>query len=361
VRELSVGIVGCGAIGRRRAEEAARHPRTRVAFVHDVNVEAATAVAGLHGAEVSGHWRDLIASDVDLVCVATPNGFLAEITCAALAAGKHVLLEKPMGRSIEEARTIAAESARAGRHVKVGFNHRYHPAIAAAHTELCAGTIGSAINARVRYGHGGRPGYENEWRGDPLLSGGGELTDQGVHVADLLHWFIGVPREVYAVTQMAVWPLGALEDNAFGILRYDDGCVASFHTSWTQWKNLFSLEVFGNRGSLVVEGLGRSYGEETLTIERRNDAGGPPRTERAVFAGPDTSWRDEWADFVAGILEGRRYHGDVEDGIVAMETLAALYRSARARMPVPYFDAGAPRALNLAMNAARPGSERAER
>lgn len=336
MRELCVGIVGCGSIGRRRAEEAARHPLTRVAFAHDVNAEAASAVAGMHGAAVSSHWRELIASQVDVVCVATPNGFLAEIACAALAAGKHVLLEKPMGRSIDEARAIAGEAARAGRRVKVGFNHRYHPAIAGAHAELRAGTIGTAINARVRYGHGGRPGYENEWRGDPLLSGGGELTDQGVHVADLLHWFIGVPRELYAVTQSAVWPLGGLEDNAFGILHYDGGCVASFHTSWTQWRNLFSLEIFGDRGSLVVEGLGRSYGEQTLTIARREFAGGPPRTERIIFDGPDTSWRDEWADFVSGILAGRRYHGDAADGIVAMETLAALYRSARARVPVPY-------------------------
>jgi predicted dehydrogenase len=337
VAELGVGIVGCGAIGRRRADEAARHPRTAVVAVADIVPAVAAEVATAHGARVASDWRELVAAaDVDVVCVATPNGFLAEIACAALAAGKHVLVEKPMGRTLEEAQAIADAALRAERQVKVGFNHRYHPAIARAHAELTAGTIGAPINARARYGHGGRPGYEREWRGDPVLAGGGELTDQGVHVADLLHWFLGVPHDVYAVTQTAVWPLGALEDNGFAIMRYAGGQVAVFHTSWTQWKNLFSLEVFGERGSLVVEGLGRTYGEESLTIAHRALEGGAPRLERIAYDGPDTSWRDEWADFVAGLLEGRPYLGSAADGLVAMQTLAALYRSARAGAPAPY-------------------------
>lgn len=334
---LRVGVVGCGLIGRRRAEEAARHEATRCIVVADPDVAAASALAADVGARIAADWRDVVADgDVDVVCAATPNGLLAEIAIAALRAGKHVLLEKPMGRNVHEARAIAAAAEAAGRRVKVGFNHRYHPAIARAHEELTAGTIGALINARVRYGHGARPGYEREWRGSLELAGGGELTDQGVHVADLLHWFVGVPESVYAVTQTAVWPLGELEDNAFAVLRYGGGRVASFHTSWTQWKNLFSLEVFGERGSLVVEGLGRSYGEESLAVAHRAMEGGAPRMERVAFDGPDTSWRDEWADFVGGIINGRAYLGGPADGIVAMETLAALYRSAKSGMPAAY-------------------------
>ncbi|HZO94992.1 MAG TPA: Gfo/Idh/MocA family oxidoreductase [Candidatus Baltobacteraceae bacterium] len=336
---LRTGVVGCGLIGRRRAEEAARHPRTRVVVVADVDPNASGKLAAALGARATWDWREVVASpDVDAVCVATPNGFLAEIACAALAAGKHVLIEKPMGRDAAEARAIAEAAARAKRHVKVGFNHRYHPAIARARAALREDAIGAPINARVRYGHGGRPGYENEWRGDARLAGGGELTDQGVHVVDLLHWFLGVPREVYAVTQTAVWPLGALEDNGFGLLRYDGGLVASFHTSWTQWQNLFSFEIFGERGALIVEGLGRSYGVETLTIVRRTMQGGVPETDVLAFDEPDESWRDEWDDFVRGILDGTRYLGDANDGIVAMETLGALYRSARTNAPVRYGD-----------------------
>jgi predicted dehydrogenase len=289
------------------------------------------------GAKRFTDWRELVeAPDVDIVCVATPNGFLAEISIAALRCGKHVLLEKPMGRNVAEARQIAAAAESAQRHVKVGFNHRYHPAIARAHEELTKGTIGDVINARARYGHGGRPGYENEWRGSPELAGGGELTDQGVHVADLLHWFVGVPKTVFAATQTAVWPLGELEDNAFAVLQYPGNVIASFHTSWTQWKNLFSLEIFGSLGSLVVDGLGRSYGDETLTIVRRAMQGGVPETETLVYDGPDTSWREEWADFVRGVCDQGPYLGGPSDGIVAMETLDALYRSARSQSPADF-------------------------
>lgn len=334
--QLGIGVIGCGLIGRRRAEAASLHERTRCVAVADPDAEAVTQVASSYDARVVSDWRMIVeAPDVDVVCVATPNGYLAEIAIASLQAGKHVLLEKPMGRNVDEARDIARAAERAGRFVKVGFNHRYHPAIARAHAELRSGTIGKPINGRAVYGHGGRPGYENEWRGDRSLAGGGELTDQGVHIADLLHWFLGVPQEVYAVTQRAVWPLGDLEDNGFALLRYTDDVVASVHTSWTQWKNLFSLEIFGDRGSLAMQGLGRSYGDETLTIARRAMQGGAPELERVVFDGPDTSWRDEWADFVGAILEDRPYLGGPTDGIVAMATLAAFYRSAAANAPVP--------------------------
>jgi predicted dehydrogenase len=313
--------------------------------VADSDPATAQALARDVGAAVSPSWQALVADPaVGIVCVATPNGFLAEIGCAALAASKHVLVEKPMGRNVDEARAITAAAQAANRRVKVGFNHRYHPAIARAHEELVAGTIGSPVNARARYGHGGRPGYENEWRGDVRLAGGGELTDQGVHIADLLHWFLGVPSEVYAVTQTAVWPLGALEDNGFAIIRYPGGQIASMHTSWTQWKNLFSLEIFGDRGSLVVEGLGGSYGEETLTVAHRAMQGGAPRMDRFPFPGPDQSWALEWDDFLGGVLDGRPYLGGAEDGLIAMTTLDALYRSTREQRPVLFASGNAARA-----------------
>ena len=328
--ELGVGVIGCGLIGRRRAEAANLHDDSRCVAVADIESGAAAKVAAGCGARVERDWQSLVhAPDIDVVCVATPNGFLAEIAVTALHAGKHVLLEKPMGRCVAEARSIVEAAEKARRNVKVGFNHRYHPAIARAHRELRDGTIGDAINARTRYGHGGRPGYEREWRGNLALAGGGELTDQGVHVVDLLHWFLGVPREAYAVTQTAVWPLGNLEDNCFGILRFDKGVVASFHTSWTQWKNLFSLEIFGTLGALVVEGLGGSYGAENLTIVRRALQGGVPETEAISFAAPDDSWALEWDDFVAGILRGRAYLGNASDGLIAMTMLDGLYQSAR--------------------------------
>ena len=189
----------------------------------------------------------------------------------------------------------------AGVILKTGFNHRHHPAIWRAH-ELCAeGAIGPLMFIRAVYGHGGRPGYDKEWRADADLSGGGELLDQGVHIVDLCRWFLGDFAEVFGSTATYFWDLGhfesagrdspraangqsvapssiSLEDNAFALLRTADGRVAQFHTSWTQWKNRFSFEVFGRDGYLRVEGLGGSYGVERLEVGRaqagRRRAGG---------------------------------------------------------------------------------------
>ncbi len=329
--KLRTAVIGCGLIGSRRAREAANSERSSLAAVSDVRREAAELLAAEFGGRIADDWATLADDpEIDVVVVATPNAFLAEIACAALRGGKHVLIEKPMGRTYAEATAIADAARAADRLVKVGFNHRYHPAIARAHEMVAAGAIGRLINLRVRYGHGGRPGYEHEWRGDAVLAGGGELTDQGVHALDLVHWFAGHPSLVLGLTQTAVWPIAPLEDNGFALLRFPDGAVAQIHTSWTQWKNLFSLEIFGERGALVVDGLGGSYGVETLAHHARAMEGGAPQIETEAFDGPDRSWALEWADFVAAILDGTPYQGTPHDGLTVMELLRDVYALAAA-------------------------------
>jgi len=268
-------------------------------------------------------------SSIDAVTVCTPNGFAADIAVAALSAGKHVLIEKPPGRNLSEALQLSDTARRTGKILKVGFNHRYHPAVSRAHNLLAQGTIGDVIHVRARYGHGGRPGYEHEWRADPAQAGGGELLDQGIHIADLFNWFLGLPSEAFAWLQTAVWPIQPLEDSAFGMFRYSDGTVASLHTSWTQWKNLFSFEIFGREGSLAIEGLGGSYGTERLITAFRRPTGGSPTMNEQQFPGPDLSWQSEWADFVGAVTEARPYWGTPEDAVSTMAMIDALYQSAR--------------------------------
>ena len=335
----NVAVVGCGLIGRRRAECASEHAGSRLARVVDVNLAAAEALASQYQAIASTTWREAVTDpEIDIVSVATPNGYLAEIAIAALEAGKHVLVEKPMGRNVSEATAMAEASSRSGRILKVGFNHRYHPALTRAYELFRAGEIGDIINIRARYGHGGRPGYEHEWRGSAELAGGGELTDQGVHVADLIHWFSGLPSEAFAYTQTAVWPIAPLEDNALGLFRFENGAVASFHTSWTQWKNMFSFEIFGTKGSLTVDGLGKSYGLERLTFTKRKVGGGVPDSIEEEFGGDDLSWQREWSDFMNAINTGEEYWGSPLDGVAAMRMIFALYGSAERRLPVRIAD-----------------------
>jgi predicted dehydrogenase len=297
--------------------------------VADAVPEKARELARRVGADVMDDWRGLVdRRDLDAVVVATPTGFLAEVTIAALEAGLHVLVEKPMGRNLHEALEMSASAGRARRTLKVGFNHRYHSAIAEAYRRFARGEIGALLNIRARYGHGGRPGMEKEWRADRSLAGGGELTDQGIHLIDLIHWFAGPPWAGTAYLQVAMGRLGDLEDNAFGMVRCDRDVVASFHVSCTQWKNLFSFEVFGELGALLAEGLGGSYGTERLTTYRRRLEGGAPLAEEEQFDGPDMSWAREWEEFVGAVQDGRAMMGTVEDGVAAMRTLDLLYRSA---------------------------------
>lgn len=332
MKSLRVGVIGCGLIGSRRAKEAGRHPQTCLEMVADVNAERCARLAADCGCRSTEQWGQVVDDElVDVVVVSTPNAYIAEIAVAALAAGKDVLVEKPPGRSLSEAKKMADAARRARRVLKIGFNHRYHPAISRAHRLVSEGVIGNVINMRACYGHGGRPGYEKEWRCDPALSGGGELMDQGVHLADLFHWFAGFPSEAFAVLQTAVWPIHPLEDNAFGLFRYENGIIASLHTSWTQWKNLFAFEIFGSLGSLGITGLGGSYGTEQLITVVRNQAGGAPAVTEELFNEPDRSWRAEWEDFVEAVAEGKPYGGTPDDGVAAMAMIEGLYRSANSR------------------------------
>jgi predicted dehydrogenase len=334
-KELRVGIVGCGLIGGRRAAEAARHSGTVLRKVADADAARATELAAMYDAQAVGDWRQLVGDpSLDIIVVSTPNAYIAPIAIAALESGKHVLVEKPPGRNLEDAQRIAAAQLISGKVLKVGFNHRYHPALSRAHQLLAAGAIGEVFNLRARYGHGGRPGYDKEWRGNRELAGGGELTDQGVHLADLVNWMVGVPERAFCLLQTAAWPIDPLEDNAFALLDFANGCVASFHTSWTQWKNLFSFEMFGTQGALCVEGLGGSYGTQRLLHYRRKPEGGAPDLAEQTFDGPDCSWKLEWQDFIHAICGEGVCLGTAKDGIAAMAMIDALYRSAAAGVPV---------------------------
>jgi len=327
---MRVGIVGCGLIGGRRAV-AARAAGDTVVAAADRDPARAKALASGANATWTSSWEEVVVDDrVDVVVVATSNDGLLPIGCAALEAGKHVLCEKPLGRNAAEAAALVAAAKNAGRLLKTGFNHRHHPAIREAH-ELCAkGAIGELTSIRATYGHGGRPNYDQEWRADPVIAGGGELLDQGVHLVDLCRWFLGDFSEVAGMVATWFWNVLPLEDNGFALLRTPSGQIASIHSSWTQWKNLFRLEIFGVDGYVHVEGLGGSYGVERLTHGRRRAESGPPQETSWQFEGVDESWDREWQEFIQAIRERRRPLGDGSDGLAAALLIDAIYESARA-------------------------------
>jgi predicted dehydrogenase len=331
---LQVGIVGAGRIGFKRAQEAARCEQTRVAAVADVDGVRARELADQFGATAHDSWESLVSNtDLDIVVVATTHNSLAPVSLVALRSGKHVLCEKPLALNAREAREVVDEAARRGRILKTGFNHRHHPAVHEAFCLAQSGAIGRLMHIRCRYGHGGRAGYDREWRADPAISGGGELQDQGAHALDLFRWFLGEFSEIHAFLSTSFWDM-PVEDNAFCTLRTRAGQVATLHASWTQWKNLFSFEVFGDMGYLLVDGLGGNYGTERLTIGRRPPEFGRPEEQVREYTGADQSWTEEWNEFISAIREQRRPLADGEDGWHVLKLIEAANESSRARRVV---------------------------
>ncbi len=325
-----IGLVGAGGVGQKRAAAVAAHPDCELALVCDLDRAAASSLAQRHGAAVVATWEELVVSpDLEMVVVSTTHEWLSPVSAAALRAGKHVLVEKPMGRNPGEARLIVEAAATSGCCLKAGYNHRYHPAIAKLRQVCEAGALGPLHFIRGRYGHGGRPGYEREWRADPARSGGGELLDQGAHLVDLSLWFLGDFERVSGELCTSFWPIAPLEDNAFGLFATAAGQVASLHVSWTQWKNLFSLEVFGRDGYAAAQGLGGSYGLEQAVVGRRATEGGPPAEERFEFPGEDGSWRLEWDDFVRAVKTGSPPLAEGREALRTLEWIFRLYRAAR--------------------------------
>jgi len=301
-----------------------------VACGHDNDIRSSRLLAERTRAEIYSNWRDLISSQkIDAVIVCTPPHLHAEISIAAMELGKHVLCEKPLARTMDEAIKMIAKSHETGKMLKCGFNHRHHPAILQTRKWVDEGLLGELYFARCNYGICGRAGYEKEWRADPKIVGGGQLMEQGIHVIDLFRWFLGQPSDVSAFVSTMYWKIAPLEDNAFVLLRSPDGKkIAELHSSLTLWKNSFSFDIFGEDGYIFVEGLGGSYGIERAALGKR-DFGSPFREEIIEYRGQDQSWKNEWAQFEAAANGSRGSLGSGEDGLEAMRIVQAAYQSSR--------------------------------
>lgn len=306
----------------------------RLVAAIDSNLGRAEQLAKLHPGCVAGDvWQTAVTRDeVDVVVAATTNDQLAAITHAAVRAGKHVLVEKPAARNAEELEPVAAAARQAfesaGVIVKVGFNHRFHPALMKAYQMIAAGDIGPLMFLRARYGHGGRKGMETEWRGNPALSGGGEMLDQGVHLIDLARWYLGDFPHVTGHVGTYFWNW-QVDDNGFAILRTASNQVAMLHASCTEWKNLFSMEIYGRDGKLAIDGLGGSYGVERLAFYKMLPQMGPPETTMWEWPFEDRSWHAEWEHFAACIREKKQPMGNLEDAVATLRIIGELYRQSR--------------------------------
>ncbi len=324
-KPFGVGIIGCGLIGQKRAK--ALGQRGQLVACADLDVARAESLArAANGAKVYRDWRELVWSPlVDVVIVATLHDSLAEITCTAAEAGKHVLVEKPAARNAAELEPVMAAAAKHGVKVHVGFNHRYHRSLRKAKELVDSGVLGELMFIRARYGHGARVGYDREWRANPTLSGGGELIDQGPHLIDLSRWFLGEFAEVDGFAHTYFWDM-PVDDNGFMLLKTAKKQAAFLHASCTEWKNLFSMEIYGKLGKLDLSGLGGSYGVEKITWYRMLSEMGPPETTSWEYPMGDDSWAVEMAEFFEDIRLDREPSPGLRDAQAALKVVESIYR-----------------------------------
>ena len=318
-----IAIIGCGLIGRKRL---AALPAGTFAAACDLELgRAEQLVASAKAGSATDDAARVFADPaIDAVIVCTLNAALAPLALAAIRAGKHVLVEKPGAISTEQADELIDAARAASVRVRVGFNHRFHPALLQARSLYESGALGPLMFIRGRYGHGGRVGYDREWRADPQLSGGGELIDQGVHLIDLAGWFLGDFARIEGHASTSFWDM-PVDDNAFLNLRTAAGQTAWLQVSCTEWKNLFSLEIYGRTGKLHVEGLGGSYGVERLTFHRMLPEMGPPETTAWEYPRGDDSWRLEIAEFFTDIRTGREPQPGLREARAALAVVERIH------------------------------------
>jgi len=321
---MNVGIIGAGLMGKKRAK-ALEGFDVKLVCVADSVEQKAKELASLYHCQSTSDWKKIIKDDrIDIVIVSATHQYLAEMAIEAIKHDKHVLIEKPAGRNLKELEKIKTTAKDHNVKIKIGYNHRFHPGILKAKELVDQGEIGPLLYIRGRYGHGGRKDYHKEWRAFKDSAGGGELLDQGSHLIDLSRLFAGDFSTAIGYAPTFFWDM-EVEDNGFAVLQTKKGQIAFLHASWTQWKNLFSFEIFGTIGELIIDGLGGSYGTETLTFYKMKPEMGPPDKHVFEYPGEDNSWKLEFQNFLDGIQKNIPMNGTLGDAIATMTIVENIY------------------------------------
>lgn len=327
--KLRVGIAGYGVVGKRRRQFIDRHPALVTVAVADRNIAEDGVLP--YGTRQYRHYRDLIDREtLDILFVCLTNDVAAEVTMAGLDHGLHVFCEKPPGRDLQDiADVIACERRHPGLKLKYGFNHRYHDSVRDALALVRGGELGRILDLRGVYGKSAIISFgQNDWRSKREIAGGGILLDQGIHMVDLMRLFAGEFTEIQAIVSNRFWGHD-VEDNAYALMRTEDGTVAMLHSSATQWRHRFQLDITLERGGLTLAGIlsgSKSYGAETLTVvwATEDDAGDP--REQTTRYNQDPSWADEIADFADCVVSGRAVsEGSSQEAFQTMQLVYRIY------------------------------------
>ena len=325
---INVGIIGLGKMGLIRLEEISKLSFASVLKIYDPNSNA--ELTNARSPEEIIH-----STEIDVIFICTPNSLNMNYTISALNNGKHVFCEKPPALSAKEVMKIKECEDSTGKVLMYGFNHRHHGSIIKMKSVIDSKELGKVLWMRGRYGKSVDKDFFNNWRSKKDLSGGGILIDQGIHMLDLFLYLGGDFDKVHAAVSNLYWELD-VEDNVFATFENTEtGLVASLHSTMTQWRHLFSLEVFLEKGSLNLNGLktsSKTYGDEVLSI-LKNKSTTPDvewEDEQRIEYKNDRSWELEINEFFSAVQENRKVKlGRSDDALKVMRIVDQIYSFAK--------------------------------
>lgn len=326
---MRVGIAGYGIVGKRRRQFIDLHPQLQTVAVCDRFFDKSGSFDD--GVRYYTNYRDMLEKEkLDLLFVCLTNDVAPEVTIAGLERGMHVFCEKPPGRNMQDiADVILVERKHPHLKLKYGFNHRYHDSVRDALRIVRDRELGEVINLRGVYGKSQIVAFNSaDWRSQRSVAGGGILLDQGIHMVDLMRLFAGEFEQVHSFVSNDFWKFD-VEDNAYALMRTKSGVVAMLHSSATQWRHRFQLEVSLQRGSIILSGIlsgSKSYGEEKITVAYlgQNDNGLPK--EQTTHYNADNSWRDEINEFADAVLNDKPIvEGSSHEALKTMHLVYKIY------------------------------------
>ena len=300
---MNIAIIGCGLVGNKRAENLSKKHKI-IAVCDKFKKNAKQILKNNKNAIFYSKWKDIFKiRELDCIIICTPHNLLFRIAAYGLKLNRiNLFVEKPGVKNLKEIKNlikIYQSSKKSKISIKFGFNHRFHKSIIFAKKLIKENEIGSLLYIRGVYGHGGKKNYNKEWRGIKNQSGGGQLIDQGIHLIDLSRYFLGPLKVQGAYFDNMFWNT-KVEDNIFMTLKYKKK-IAFLHSSWTEWKNKFHLEIFGKKGKIEINGKGGSYGAEKVTIFKMLQSQIKPQKKIINFYNKDLSWKYELNYFFENI------------------------------------------------------------
>ncbi len=323
---LSVGVIGYGLVGKRRIHYILKNKKLKLRFVSDTKFKKNFSQ---NKVLFFKNYLNLIKKKPDIVFVTLPNYLAPKVTKLCLKKKIHVFCEKPPGRNVSDILSVIRQEKKNKKiKLKYGFNHRYHGSIKKAKIIIDDLRFGRILNIRGVYGKSKIVTFgKNEWRSSRKKAGGGILLDQGIHMLDLIYFYAGKFEKFKSFISNKFWKYG-VEDSAFALMKNKQGIVASIHSTATQWKHKFNIEITLEKATIILSGIlsgSKSYGKEKLIILQKQNNKFYKKTFRY---NKDYSWKEEISEFVDIVIKDKKVvNGNSNQALEVMKMVKNIYKN----------------------------------